>query len=74
MGKFITAVLDVLVLLGAIIGGWLVFMSIFEQSAAQTAAGAAVGIGIAAIPYFISAMAHRQIVRAWLDRNPASSD
>ena len=72
MGKFITAVLDVLVLLGAIIGGWLVFMSIFEQSAAQTAAGAAVGIGIAAIPYFISAMAHRQIVRAWLDRNHAS--
>lgn len=72
MGKFITAVLDVLVLLGAIIGGWLVFMSIFEQSAAQTAAGAAVGIGIAAIPYFVSAMAHRQIVRAWLDRNPAS--
>ena len=72
MGKFITAVLDVLVLLGAIIGGWLVFMSIFEQSAAQTAAGAALGIGIAAIPYFISAMAHRQIVRAWLDRNHAS--
>ena len=72
MGKFIMAVLDVFVLLGAIIGGWLVFMSIFEQSAAQTAAGAAVGIGIAAIPYFISAMAHRQIVRAWLDRNHAS--
>ena len=72
MGKFITAVLDVFVLLGAIIGGWLVFMSIFEQSAAQTAAGAAVGIGIAAIPYFVSSMAHRQIVRAWLDRNPAS--
>ena len=72
MGKFIMAVLDVFVLLGAIIGGWLVFMSIFEQSAAQAAAGAAVGIGIAAIPYFISAMAHRQIVRAWLDRNHAS--
>ncbi len=72
MGKFITTVLDVFVLLGAIIGGLLVFMSIFEQSAAQTAAGAALGIGIAAIPYFISAMAHRQIVRAWLDRNPAS--
>lgn len=72
MGKFIMAVLDVFVLLGAIIGGWLVFMSIFEQSAAQTAAGAALGIGIAAIPYFISAMAHRQIVRAWLDRNHAS--
>ena len=72
MGKFITAVLDVLVLLGAIIGGWLVFMSIFEQSAAQTAAGAAVGIGIAAIPYFISTIVHRQIVRAWLDRDPAS--
>ena len=72
MSKFITAVLDVFVLLGAIIGGWLVFMSIFEQSAAQTAAGAALGIGIAAIPYFISAMAHRQIVRAWLDRNHAS--
>lgn len=53
MGKFIMAVLDVFVLLGAIIGGWLVFMSIFEQSAAQTAAGAALGIGIAAIPYFI---------------------
>ena len=72
MGKIIMAVLDVFVLLGAIIGGWLVFMSIFEQSAAQTAAGAALGIGIAAIPYFISAMAHRQIVRAWLDRNHAS--
>lgn len=74
MGKFITGVLDVFVLLGAIIGGWLVFMSIFEQSAAQTAAGAAVGIGIAAIPYFISTIAHRQIVRAWIDRHPASSD
>lgn len=74
MGKFIMAVLDVFVLLGAIIGGWLVFMSIFEQSAPQTAAGAALGIGIAAIPYFVSAMAHRQIVRAWIDRHPASSD
>ena len=72
MGKFIMAVLDVFVLLGAIIGGWLVFMSIFEQSAPQTAAGAALGIGIAAIPYFVSAMAHRQIVRAALYRDPAS--
>ncbi len=72
MGKFIMAVLDVAVLLGAIIGGWLVFLSIFEQSAAQTAAGSAVGIGLAAIPYFVSAMAHRQIVRAALYRDPAS--
>lgn len=74
MGKFIMGLLDVAVLLGAIIGGWLVFMSIFEQTAAQTAAGAALGIGIASIPYFVSAMAHRQIVRVWLDRHPASSD
>ncbi len=72
MGKFIMAVLDVAVLLGAIIGGWLVFLSIFEQSAAQTGAAAALGIGIAAIPYFVSAMAHRQIVRAWLDKNSIS--
>lgn len=74
MGKFIMGVLDVAVLLGAIVGGWLVFMSIFEQSAAQTAAGSAVGIGLAAIPYFVSSMAHRQIVRSWIDRHPASSD
>lgn len=66
MSKFIMAVLDVFVLLGAILGGWLVLMSIFEESAAQTAAGAAAGIGFAAIPYFVSAMAHRQIVRARL--------
>ena len=72
MGKAIMGILDVFVLLGAFFGGCLVFFSIFEQSAAQTGAAAALGIGIAAIPYFVSAMAHRQIVRAWLDKNSIS--
>lgn len=55
-----TVVWDVIAFLAALLGGFLVLSSIGpEYSAPQTAAQAVVGIGIAAIPYFVSAMARR---------------
>ncbi|MEO7466920.1 MAG: hypothetical protein ABIV36_07905 [Sphingobium limneticum] len=55
-----TVVWEVIAFLGALVGGWLVLTSIgSDYSAPQTAAQAAVGIGIAAVPYFIASMAQR---------------
>ena len=55
-----TIIWEVIAFLGALVGGWLVLTSIgSDYSAPQTAAQAAVGIGIAAVPYFIASMAQR---------------
>jgi hypothetical protein len=55
-----TIVWEVVAFLAALVGGWMVLTSIGpDYSAPQTAAQAAVGIGIAAIPYFIASMAQR---------------
>lgn len=55
-----TVVWEVIAFLAALFGGWLILSSLApEYSAPQTAAQAAVGIGIAAIPYFIASMAQR---------------
>lgn len=55
-----TVVWDVIAFLAALVGGALVLTSIGPgYNAPQTAAQAAVGIGIAAIPFFIASMAQR---------------
>lgn len=55
-----TIVWEVVAFLAALVGGWMVLTSIGpDYSAPQTAAQAAVGIGVAAIPYFIASMAQR---------------
>lgn len=61
---FVLFVLEAIALLGAIAGGYLLFLAIIADSAPQQAAAAAVGIGIAAIPYMVAAMAHRQAMRS----------
>lgn len=55
-----TVIWEIIAFLAALFGGWLILASIGpDYSAPQTAAQAAVGIGIAAIPYFIASMAQR---------------
>lgn len=68
-----TVVWEVIAFLAALIGGWLILTSLGpEYSAPQTAAQAAVGIGIAAIPYFIASMAQRaEIMRRLKNLSPA---
>ncbi|CAN5334869.1 hypothetical protein BH10PSE12_BH10PSE12_02670 [soil metagenome] len=57
----ITAILDGIAYVAALIGGAIVLSAFgLGQSAPQQGAAAAVGIGVAAIPYFIAAINHRQ--------------
>lgn len=58
------AVFDVVAYIGAIFGALFVGIALFgEASAPQQAALAGIGIGIAGIPYFISATLHRAEMR-----------
>lgn len=58
-----TIVWELIAFLAALVGGYLVLTSLSaDYSAPQTAAQAAVGIGIAAIPYFIASMAQRSVI------------
>lgn len=68
-----TVVWEVIAFLAALFGGWLILSSLGpEYSAPQTAAQAAVGIGIAAIPYFIASMAQRSdIMKRLKNLSPA---
>lgn len=55
-----TIVWEIVAFLAALLGGFLILTSMgSDYSAPQTAAQAVVGIGIAAIPYFIASMAQR---------------
>ncbi|MFB0875455.1 MULTISPECIES: hypothetical protein [unclassified Sphingobium] len=64
-----TAIWEMVAFLCALVGGWLVLTSISpDLSAPQTAAQAAVGIGVAAIPYFIASMAQRAATIRYLKR------
>lgn len=64
-----SVVWEVIAFIAALIGGALVLTSIGPSySAPQTAAQAAVGIGIAAIPYFIASMAQRAATIKYLKR------
>lgn len=55
-----TTIWDVIAMIAAVVGG-LIVLSGFSPSASapQQAAAAALGIGVAAIPYFISSIARR---------------
>jgi hypothetical protein len=64
-----SAIWQVVAFLAALVGGFLVLGSLAPSySAPQTAAQAAVGIGIAAIPYFIASMAQRAEMTRFLKR------
>jgi predicted MFS family arabinose efflux permease len=66
--KFVMVLLDLGVIIGAAIGGFLVFSGLFAESAPQTAAAAALGVGFAVVPYVISSIAHRQLERIRWDK------
>lgn len=58
-----TVILDAVATIGALIGLLLVLSGFgMEMSAPQQAASAAMGIGVAAIPYFIASLNHRQVL------------
>ncbi len=64
-----SAIWQIIAFLAALVGGFLVLSSLAPSySAPQTAAQAAVGIGIAAIPYFIASMAQRAEMTRLLKR------
>lgn len=69
VSKLVQGILDVAALLGCIAGGYLIFLAVFADSAPQQAALAAVGVGFGAIPYMLSAIGHRQLVRNALLRD-----
>lgn len=62
---------ELVAFLAALLGGYIIFKAIFVVgSAPAVGAMAAMGIGIAAIPYFIAAMAHRAYMRSRDDERP----
>lgn len=69
-----SAIWQVIAFLAALLGGFLVLTSLAPSySAPQTAAQAAVGIGVAAIPYFIASMAQRAEISRHLKRRDQSA-
>ena len=71
LDRFFAGLFDVLTLLGCLFGGFLVFQAMLPgNSAPQQGALAAVGIGCAAIPYFLSGIVHRAIVRKAMTGEP----
>ncbi|WP_176495621.1 hypothetical protein [Sphingomonas sp. HMP6] len=69
MRQGIATILDVISVLAAMSGGVLILFSLLPpNSAVQTCALSAVGIGIAAVPYIIAGAFHRGAVRRLLDR------
>ena len=62
--RTLATVFDVLTLLGCLLGAYQVFTSITpDANAIQTAAGVAIGIALAAIPYCLAGAFHRGAVR-----------
>lgn len=63
--RTVATLMDVITLLACLVGGWQIYTSIIvpDANAVQVASGVVVGIGIAAIPYFIAGAFHRGAVR-----------
>lgn len=67
--KFINGLLDVVAFIAAIIGGAIIlFSALPNNSAPQAGALAAIGIGIAAVPYFIASITRRAQIAAAIER------
>lgn len=58
-------IVEIIAILGCGLGGFFVVMALLDTSASapQQAAMAAVGLGLAAIPYMIAATLHRRHMR-----------
>jgi hypothetical protein len=63
--RTVATFLDVITLLACLVGGWQIYTAIIapDANAVQVASGVVVGIGIAAIPYFVAGAFHRGAVR-----------
>lgn len=66
--KIVMAVLDGLAILGALVGAWLIWSAINQETVMHTAGAATLGIAFTLVPYCLSTIAHRQITRRLADR------
>ena len=70
--KATVVLLDILTFIGAVIGGLMLFAALTsaEASAPQQGSLAAMAVALVVIPYCLSAMLHRSIMRSLLSNQP----
>lgn len=61
--KFFATLFDVMTMLGCLLGGAMVVLAFLGILEPQAGGIAAIGIGFAVIPYCLSAMQHRAMIR-----------
>lgn len=72
LDRFFVSLFEGLTILGCFVGGAMVLYAMMpDSSAPQEAALAAVGIGLAVIPYCLASIAHRGIVRKSMAKRDA---
>ncbi|SNS53152.1 hypothetical protein SAMN06295912_108116 [Sphingomonas laterariae] len=75
MRNAIITLLEIATLIGALLGGFLIFTALSPANTAiQTAASAAVGIGFVAVPYALAATFHRAMMRSKLTERVQRDD